>query len=259
MEQAHDRARVRHGSDGDRRGEADTLAQAPGHDSGTPTPSSDHTQAGAPVLVPRLLANQWLPDRWRDHWHQSRLAQSWRREYSYLAIVAFIVTGFGFLFFLFNWDLTDLKRFEYAGIFLISLIGSASVILPLPGAAVVVSSGQFVDDVAGVPFWLVVGIVAAAGETIGEMTAYLAGMGGKAMLEDRPAYRVLDRWMHRHGTVTVFGLSVVPNPVFDIAGFMAGAVRMPIWRFAGTVFVGKAIKNCSLAAGGNAGLNALFG
>ena len=56
-------------------------------------------------------------------------------------------------------------------------------------------------------------------------------------------YRVLDRWMHRHGTVTVFGLSVIPNPVFDIAGFMAGAVRMPIWRFAGTVFVGKAIKN----------------
>lgn len=229
-------------------------------DSGSTTDASSGQElSGAGILGARLLSNRLLPDRWREAWRGTRLAQSWRREYSYLAAVGVIVTGFGFLFFLFHWNLTDLQRFEYAGIFLISLIGSASVILPLPGAAIVVSSGQFVDDVAGIPFWLVVGIVAAAGETIGEMTAYLAGMGGKAMLEDRPAYRVLDRWMHRHGTVTVFGLSVIPNPVFDIAGFMAGAVRMPIWRFAGTVFVGKAIKNCALAAGGDAGLDALFG
>lgn len=183
----------------------------------------------------------------------------WRREYNYIAAVVLIVSIFGFVFFALGWNLADLQRFEYAGIFLISLIGSASVILPLPGAAVVVSSGQFVSDVGGIPFWLVVGIVAAAGETIGEMTAYLAGMGGKVVLEDRATYRKLDSWMQRRGVGTMFVLSVVPNPVFDIAGFMAGAVRMPIWQFALTVFVGKTIKNCALAAGGDAGLDAIFG
>jgi membrane protein YqaA with SNARE-associated domain len=188
-----------------------------------------------------------------------RLPRAWRREYSYLALVGIVVSVFGFLFFVLSWDLADLQRFEYAGIFLISLVGSASVVLPLPGAAVVVSSGQFVNDVAGIPFWLLVGLIAAVGETIGEMTGYLAGMGGKAVIEDRKSYRVLDRWMRRHGTGTMFALSVVPNPIFDIAGFMAGAVRMPIWRFAATVFVGKAIKNSALAAGGDAGLDALFG
>ena len=183
----------------------------------------------------------------------------WRREYSYITAVVLIVSIFGFVFFALGWNLADLQRFEYAGIFLISLIGSASVILPLPGAAVVVSSGQFVGDVGGIPFWLVVGIVAAAGETIGEMTAYLAGMGGKVVIEDRASYRKLDSWMQRRGVGTMFVLSVVPNPVFDIAGFMAGAVRMPIWQFALTVFVGKTIKNCGLAAGGDAGLDAIFG
>ena len=183
----------------------------------------------------------------------------WRREYSYIATVVLIVSIFGFVFFALDWDLADLQRFEYAGIFLISLIGSASVILPLPGAAVVVSSGQFVSDVGGIPFWLLVGVIAAAGETIGEMTAYLAGMGGKVVVEDRAAYRKLDRWMQRRGVGTMFVLSVVPNPFFDIAGFMAGAVRMPIWQFARTVFVGKTIKNCALAAGGDAGLDAIFG
>ncbi len=243
MEHAHNRTGVTRPKDDG------APAQRPGLNPGTaPTPKP--TPGEAAVLITRRFSDRSLI---------GRLAPSWRREYAYLAIVAFIVTAFGFLFFLLNWDLADLQRFEYAGIFLISLIGSASVVLPLPGAAVVVSSGQFVDDVAGIPFWLLVGLVAAAGETIGEMTAYLAGMGGKAMLEERPAYRVLDRWMHHHGTVTIFGLSVIPNPVFDIAGFMAGAVRVPIWRFAGTVFVGKVIKNCALAAGGDAGLDALFG
>lgn len=188
-----------------------------------------------------------------------RHGRRWRREYSYLVAVFAIITLFGILFFFLNWDLADLQRFEYLGIFLISLIGSASVILPLPGAAVVVSSGQFVDDVGGIPFWLLVGLVAAAGETIGEMTAYLAGMGGKPVIEERASYRTLDRWMQRRGIPTMFVLSVVPNPIFDIAGFMAGAVRMPIWQFATTVFIGKSIKNCALAAGGDAGLDAIFG
>jgi uncharacterized membrane protein YdjX (TVP38/TMEM64 family) len=183
----------------------------------------------------------------------------WRREYSYIAIVVLIVSVFAFVFFALGWNLADLQRFEYAGIFLISLIGSASVILPLPGAAVVVSSGQFVGNVGGIPFWLVVGIVAAAGETIGEMTAYLAGMGGKVVIEDRASYRKLDSWMQRRGRSTMFVLSVVPNPIFDIAGFMAGAVRMPIWQFALIVFIGKTVKNCALAAGGDASLDAIFG
>lgn len=188
-----------------------------------------------------------------------RRAVGWRREYGYLIAVAALISVFGFLFFLLDWDLADLQRFGYVGVFLISLIGSASLVLPLPGAAVVVSSGQFVDNVGGLPFWLLVGLVAAAGETIGELTAYVAGMGGKVVIEEKASYRVLDHWMHRHGVATMFVLSVVPNPVFDVAGFMAGAVRMPIWQFALTVFVGKAIKNCALAAGGDAGLDALLG
>ena len=182
----------------------------------------------------------------------------WRREYAYLLGVGALISLFAFVFFFLDVDLDELRRFGYLGIFLISLIGSASVILPLPGAAVVVSSGQFVDDVLGIPFWLVVGIVAAFGETIGELTAYLAGVGGKAVIEDRPSYRRLERWMQRRGTWTIFALSVIPNPLFDIAGFMAGAVRMPLWRFLITVFIGKAIKNSVLALVGDASLEGIF-
>ena len=182
----------------------------------------------------------------------------WRREYGYLALVAALVALLGFLFLILDLDLGELRQFGYAGIFLISLIGSASVVLPLPGAAVVVSSGQFVNDVLGLPFWLLVGIVASLGETIGELTGYLAGLGGKVVIEQRPLYRRLERWMRRHGGATIFVLATVPNPVFDIAGFLAGAVRMPLLRFLAAVSLGKLIKNSLLALGGEIGLEALF-
>lgn len=208
-------------------------------------------------LDQRLAPRPGPADRWARRW-RAATGRAWHREYAYLAIVALIISLFGLVFFLLDLDLGELRRFGYLGVFLISLIGSASVILPLPGAAVVVSSGQFVDGVSLIPFWLLVGLAAAVGETIGEMTAYLAGLGGKAVIEKRSAYRLLDRWMQRHGTLTMFVLSVVPNPVFDIGGFMAGAVRMPVWRFVLTVFVGKMIKNSALAAAGEAGLEAIF-
>ena len=182
----------------------------------------------------------------------------WRREYGYLALVAALVALLGFLFLILDLDLGELRQFGYAGIFLISLIGSASVVLPLPGAAVVVSSGQFVNDVLGLPFWLLVGIVASLGETIGELTGYLAGLGGKVVIEQRPLYRRLERWMRRHGGATIFVFATVPNPVFDIAGFLAGAVRMPLLRFLAAVSLGKLIKNSLLALGGEIGLEALF-
>ena len=64
----------------------------------------------------------------------------WRREYTYLALVAGLIAIFAFLFFFLDVDLSGLRDFGYAGIFLISLIGSASVILPLPWSAAASSS-----------------------------------------------------------------------------------------------------------------------
>ena len=183
----------------------------------------------------------------------------WRREYTVLLLVALFVSVLAFLFFFLDFDLQELRQFGYLGIFLIALVGSASVALPLPGAAVVVGSGQVVDDVIGIPFFLVVGVVAALGETLGELTGYVAGLGGRAVIEHRSGYRHLEGWMRQHGIATMFVLSVIPNPIFDIGGFVAGAVRMPIWHFLVTVFVGKTIKNTLLAFGGDVGLEALIG
>ncbi|KKL08822.1 hypothetical protein LCGC14_2572030, partial [marine sediment metagenome] len=67
----------------------------------------------------------------------------------------------------------------------------------------------------------------------------------------------VQRWMERRGTLTMFLLSIFPNPLFDLAGVAAGAVRMPIRRFFPAVLAGKVIKDTYLAAIGGVGASIL--
>ena len=40
------------------------------------------------------------------------------------------------------------------------------------------------------------------------------------------------------------------NPFFDIAGVMAGAAKMPVWKFLGSAFCGKSIQAIVIAFAG---------
>jgi membrane protein YqaA with SNARE-associated domain len=118
----------------------------------------------------------------------------------------------------------------------------------------VLGGGALLSPFLGVPAFLWVGVVAGTAEAIGEITGYAAGYGGRIVVEDKPSYKRIARWMESHGTATMFALSVTPNPLFDVAGLAAGAVRMPIRRFFLTVLAGKIIKDTWMAALASAGV-----
>ena len=40
----------------------------------------------------------------------------------------------------------------------------------------------------------------------------------------------------------LFVVSLIPNPIFDLVGVAAGALRYPIWRFLIAVWAGKILK-----------------
>lgn len=177
----------------------------------------------------------------------------WRLEYTLLVGVALLMTAFAIAFFYFGADTSNLRSWGYAGVFLINLVGAASILLPSPAVASVFGGGALLDDFLGVPAFIWVGLIAGSGESLGEFTGYAAGYGGRVVFEGRPEYERVHRWMERHGTATMFGLSIFPNPLFDLAGVAAGAVRMPIRRFFPAVLSGKIIKDTYLAAIGGLG------
>ena len=141
---------------------------------------------------------------------------------------------------LFHDELARFERYGYPGVFLISLLGNATVIFPAPSLAVVFGMGGVLNP-------LFVGLVAGVGEALGELTGYLAGYGGQAVVEDWQMYDRLERWMQRNGSATIFVLSAIPNPVFDLAGIAAGALRFPLKQFLLSCWVGKTIKTVTFA------------
>ena len=180
-----------------------------------------------------------------------------RLEYVLLVGVGLLMTAFALGFFYFGADTSNLKSWGYAGVFLINLVGSASILLPSPAVASVFGGGALLDDLLGLPAFIWVGLIAGLGEALGEFSGYAAGYGGRIVFENRPAYKRVHGWMERHGTVTMFLLSIFPNPLFDIAGVAAGVVKMPIRRFFPAVLSGKIIKDLYLAAIGGLGATIL--
>lgn len=140
-----------------------------------------------------------------------------------------------------------IKRFAvygYPGVFLVSLIGNATIILPAPSYAIVFAVGGALNPLA-------VGIVAGLGAALGEMTGYLAGVGGRAVIEDRALYRRFETWIHKGGILVIFLLALIPNPAFDIGGMIAGALKMPVWHFLAAAWAGKSIRFALLALSGH--------
>ena len=130
---------------------------------------------------------------------------------------------------------TEIAALGYIGAFLVMLLSNATLILPAPGLIFVFALGASLNP-------LIVGACAAAGAALGELTGYITGYGGLFVLEDTRILKRITRWMDAHGSWTIFVLSAVPNPFFDVAGFLAGTGRMSVVRFLSLSFAGKLIQ-----------------
>jgi membrane protein YqaA with SNARE-associated domain len=181
----------------------------------------------------------------------------WRLEYTLVIGVMFLLAGFAIAFFYFSANIESLKSYGYAGLFLINVIGAASILLPSPAAASVFGGGALLQDFLGVPAFIWVGLVAGLGEAVGEFSGYAAGYGGRLIIQERPAYARIHDWMQKRGFITMFLMSTIPNPAFDVAGLAAGAVQMPLRSFFVAVLSGKIIKDTWMAAAGGLGIGVL--
>lgn len=133
--------------------------------------------------------------------------------------------------------------YGYPGIFLIALMANAIVILPAPGVAVVFAMGS-VFNPFGVAF------AAGAGGAIGELTGYLTGFSGQAVVENTALYNRLLPWVRKYGAWVILVLSAIPNPFFDTAGIAAGIAKVPLWQFLLACWVGQTIKMAMFAFAG---------
>jgi membrane protein YqaA with SNARE-associated domain len=140
----------------------------------------------------------------------------------------------------------EVGRFQaagYPGIFLLSILANATVILPAPGIALTFTFGSIFNPLG-------VAIAAGAGAALGELTGYLAGFSGQGIVDDTKMYTRLEGWTERYGGWAVLVLAFIPNPFFDLAGAAAGALGMSVAKFLLWAFIGKTLKMMLFAYAG---------
>jgi membrane protein YqaA with SNARE-associated domain len=162
----------------------------------------------------------------------------------YLRIsILILVLGITAGIFVFRDRLANLAAYGYLGAFLISLLSSATIILPVPGIAVIFALGATYD-----PY--LVGLSAGAGSALGELSGYMAGYSGEGVFRKSKTYLRMEHWMRRRGSLVIFVLAFVPNPIFDLAGAAAGILRYPAWKFLFFCFLGKTPRSILVAFAG---------
>jgi membrane protein YqaA with SNARE-associated domain len=137
-----------------------------------------------------------------------------------------------------------LARWGYVGIFFLSILANATIILPAPGVAFVFGLGALYNP-------LLVALAAGAGAAVGELSGYLAGYSGNIVIQNRTHADRMTEWMKKYGPWTILILGFIPNPLFDLAGIIAGMLKMPLWKFLLFCMVGKILKMLLFAYAGS--------
>jgi uncharacterized membrane protein YdjX (TVP38/TMEM64 family) len=140
--------------------------------------------------------------------------------------------------------LQGLQAYGYPGIFLFSILANATILIPVPGVIFTSAMGAVFN-----PLW--VSIAAGSGAALGELSGYLAGFSGQAVVEDSKRYDQVVRWMEKYGELTTLVLAFIPNPLFDLAGLIAGLLKMPVWKFLLYCTIGKILKMMMFAYAGD--------
>jgi len=149
----------------------------------------------------------------------------------------------------------ELAKYGYPGIFILSIFANGTIFLPAPGVLFVFAMGAIFNPV-GVAF------ASGLGAAIGELTGYLAGFSGQAIVEGSERYEMILKWMKTHprlNDLAIFFLALIPNPLFDLAGIAAGTLKMPVIRFLIVVAAGKILKMLIFAYAGASSINWFLG
>lgn len=137
-----------------------------------------------------------------------------------------------------------INNFSYLGVFISSIIASASVLFPLPGQLIIVLAAVLNLN----PF--LTAAVASTGSMTGEMTGYGIGvLGGKAMKGKFKKYKKLvaplRKYFRKYTFWVIFVTAFLIFP-FDLVGMISGAYRYDIKLFWLAGFLGKFLKTLVL-------------
>ena len=161
-----------------------------------------------------------------------------------MALASLLALSFGLAYLLqnvvahFELQLKGFAWLAYLSVFATTLVCNFTVIVPVPIATSIMIAAATKWDL------LTVALAASIGGTLGELSGYYAGYFGKiiAIPEETLWYKRIKQWMQHYVLWAIFFLALQPLLPFDIGGLIAGASKMPLYKFLTALWMGKFAK-----------------
>jgi len=133
------------------------------------------------------------------------------------------------------WQL--LIQYSYFGVFVISFIGTASIIIPVPYTLII-----FELSLTGQWDPILLTIAAGTGSAIGELTGYLLGYFGRSVISEERQRKMtyLVRLFDRYGPLAIFAFALTPLPD-DLLFIPLGILKYKLYKAFLPALAGKVL------------------
>jgi len=164
-------------------------------------------------------------------------------------------------------NMVHMTSYGLLGLFIISLVASSTfsvTAVPLPFWLLVLALPSVLASQWGVlaPVWI--GLTTALGISLGQLLTFMIGYGSRSLSErltskfnNRFYIRAMD-WARRHGSIAVFVMSAIFNPIHLPMTIAIAALRYPPYKYFVFSFLGASVKSLFMAFCGYYGLNSLL-
>lgn len=158
-------------------------------------------------------------------------------------VILFIVLLFGVAAFFATDLMKQYASITYVSILFICFLSNATVLLPAPSTLIVLEYALILNPI-------LVAICGGLGAALGEITGFLVGHHSKQIINKSTRhtnrisrfFKWLETKFNKHPYIIVFVFSVIPLPLFDFIGILAGAVKLNPMKFFCATLLGKIIK-----------------
>jgi len=164
-------------------------------------------------------------------------------------------------------DTRYLATYGLTGMLIVAFLGGSIlslIAIPIPYWLLVFTLPSILAPQFGIGAPILVGLVSGFGATLGQLLTFILGYGSRD-LSQKLAYKFNSgwydkamNWAQRHGSLAVFVMTALANPLHLPLSIAMASLRFSIWKYFLYSFLGNVFKSSLIAFFGYFGLNSLF-
>jgi membrane protein YqaA with SNARE-associated domain len=170
-----------------------------------------------------------------------------RIKYIIITAIFALTTAASIWLMIVYWDeIARLSQYGYLGAFVVAFIAGSSIPSPISYLAVIFVLGNRLDP-------NLIGLIGGAGAGIGGTLVFLLGRSGRSLFPGLHKYTIDEqasnkigprflKWAQKRGSIVVFLMSAMFNPVFAPMALTMGALKFKFLKFFIMCLLGNILK-----------------